>query len=92
MKAKGKVYFVGAGPGNPELLTLAAVRLIRDADVILYDELIPLFCLNLNQKNLSEKIYVGKKSGNHFLTQDHINQIIIDKYRQLSETSQQDFF
>ncbi len=77
MKSKKKkqniVYIVGAGPGNPELLTLKAFRLIREyADVIVYDRLVPEEILALIPKN-AEKVYAGKSCRTHYMTQKEIN-------------------
>ncbi len=75
---KGKVYIVGAGPGDPELATLKAIKVIRQADVILYDRLIPKELLD-EAKPSAELIYVGKESGRHTLTQDEINKLLLEK-------------
>jgi len=64
----GKVYIVGAGPGDPELLTLKALKVIKKADVILYDRLINPEIL-LYAKPECELIYVGKEDGKHILEQ-----------------------
>lgn len=73
----GHVMIVGAGPGDPELLTLKAHRALQEADVIIYDNLIPKKILNLSRRD-AELIYVGKKRGDHSRSQDQINQIIIE--------------
>jgi len=73
---KGFVYLVGAGPGDPELITVKALRALEEADVIVYDFLANSILLD---KYSCEKIYVGKSGSNHTLTQDEINQLIIDK-------------
>jgi uroporphyrinogen III methyltransferase / synthase len=74
--ASGKVYLVGAGPGDPELMTLKAKRLISEADVILFDKLLdPKVLVGLK----AELIDVGKTAGRHKLTQDGINQLLIEK-------------
>lgn len=74
--ARGKVYLVGAGPGDPELLTLKAKRLLGEADVVLFDRL-------LNPEMLdgvrAELIDVGKSAGAHKLNQSEINQLLIEK-------------
>lgn len=75
---RGKVYIVGAGPGDPELATLKAIKAIRRADVILYDRLIPKELLR-EAKPSAELIYVGKESGKHTLTQDEINKLLVEK-------------
>ncbi|HSD64729.1 MAG TPA: uroporphyrinogen-III C-methyltransferase [Ignavibacteriaceae bacterium] len=77
----GKVYIVGAGPGDPELITLKALNKLKQAEVVVYDRLINndllAFC-----KPHCEKIFVGKESGHHPIEQERINQILIDKARQ----------
>ncbi|MEJ5299803.1 MAG: uroporphyrinogen-III C-methyltransferase [Thermodesulforhabdaceae bacterium] len=77
---KGKVYLVGAGPGDPGLITVKAQNLIAKADVIVYDYLANESLLSL-AKPEAEKIYVGKKAGAHTLSQAEINQLLIDKGR-----------
>lgn len=69
----GSVTIVGFGPGNPELLTLAAVRALNGADVIFYDALIPAEYLDAYP---AEKVFVGKRSGRHSAEQDEINRLI----------------
>lgn len=69
----GCVTIVGFGPGNPELLTLAAVRALNGADVIFYDALIPAEYLDAYP---AEKIFVGKRSGRHSAEQNEINRLI----------------
>ncbi|NYT01184.1 MAG: uroporphyrinogen-III C-methyltransferase [Methanosarcinales archaeon] len=72
----GKVYLVGAGPGDPELLTLKARRLLQEAEVVLYDRLLsPRMMEGLK----AELIDVGKSAGRHKLTQEEINQLLIEK-------------
>ena len=72
----GKVYLVGAGPGDPELLTVKARRLLDTADVVLYDNLVSQDILD--QVNLkAERLYVGKKSNRHALPQDEINASLV---------------
>lgn len=75
---KGKVYLVGAGPGDPGLLTLKAKDLIEKADVIVYDYLANDIFLNYAKKN-AELIYAGKSGGSHTMKQEDINQLLCDK-------------
>lgn len=77
----GKVYLVGAGPGDPELLTLKGRRLLAEAEVVIYDFLANAALLR-HIPERAEKIYVGKKGGDHTLTQAGINQLIIAKARE----------
>ena len=72
----GRVNLVGAGPGNPELLTLRAARLIGEADVIVYDRLVGPGILELARKG-TQRIYVGKARSNHALPQDEINALLV---------------
>ncbi|MFU0824642.1 uroporphyrinogen-III C-methyltransferase [Clostridium sp.] len=78
---RGKVYLVGAGPGDYKLITLKGMDSIRIADVIVYDRLVNKNLLK-NAKKDCEFIYVGKKSSNHTKTQDEINDIIADKAKE----------
>ena len=72
----GKVYLVGAGPGDPELLTIKAARLIGAADCIVYDHLIGKGILALARPDV-ELVYAGKKASNHTLPQEDINQLLV---------------
>ncbi|MFC1852919.1 uroporphyrinogen-III C-methyltransferase [candidate division CSSED10-310 bacterium] len=77
---KGKVFLVGAGPGDPALITRKGADCLRKADVVIYDRLISKELLYLAPEN-AELIYVGKRPGEHYRKQDEINQIIIEKAR-----------
>lgn len=74
--APGRVALVGAGPGDPELLTLRAARLIGEADVLVLDHLVGEGVLELARPG-TERIYVGKESGHHTLPQEDINQLLV---------------
>jgi uroporphyrin-III C-methyltransferase len=72
-----KVYLVGAGPGDPDLLTVKAVRLLRTADIVLHDALVSEEILQIARPN-AQLIDVGKRMGEERLTQDAINQLLVD--------------
>jgi len=74
----GMVYLIGAGPGDPGLLTIRAKECIESADVVVYDYLASPLLLEYARED-AQIIYVGKKGGDHTLTQDKINQLLIDK-------------
>ena len=74
----GKVYLVGAGPGDPGLITVKGLECIQKADVIIYDYLAASIFLKRARKN-AELIYVGKKGGSHTLVQERINDLIVEK-------------
>jgi uroporphyrinogen III methyltransferase/synthase len=75
-KVKGKVYLIGAGPGDPDLITLKGKECLTKADIIVYDYLVSESLLSLAHKD-AEIIYVGKKSGQHTMPQKDINNLLI---------------
>ncbi len=77
---KGLVSLVGAGPGNPDLLTLKAVKVLQTADVVLHDHLISAEIMEMIRKD-AELIDVGKQAGNHKTKQERINQLLIEEAR-----------
>ena len=76
MQQPGCIYLVGAGPGNPELLTIKAARLLDRADVIVYDRLVSAEILDMANP-FAERIYVGKSTGSHSLKQSEINSLLV---------------
>src|ERR1700758_4991212 len=76
----GKVFLIGAGPGDPELATLKGARLLAAADTVVYDHLVGEGVLDLASA-AAERIYVGKEPGRHELPQESINSLLIERAR-----------
>lgn len=74
---RGKVYLVGAGPGDPELLTIKALKILRKADIVFYDDLVSPRILGVCRKRI-QMVYVGKRLGIHSCLQNEINDKLIE--------------
>ncbi|MGH7884542.1 MAG: uroporphyrinogen-III C-methyltransferase, partial [Thermodesulfobacteriota bacterium] len=81
MKKLGKAYLVGAGPGDPELITVKGLVILKKADVVIYDALVNTALLEICSKH-TELIYVGKKIGYKELNQKAINKLLVDKAKE----------
>jgi len=82
-RRKGKVYLVGAGPGDPELITVKGLKLIQQADAIVYDFLIDRRLLSFARKD-AELICAGKSSSHHTMKQEEINRLLVEKAKEVS--------
>lgn len=80
MGIQAKVYLVGAGPGDPDLLTVKALRLLQTADTVVYDRLVSREILELIPQAVS-RIFVGKATSRHTLSQQEINALLVDLAR-----------
>src|SRR5207248_9683161 len=76
----GRVYLVGAGPGDPELITVRGLRLLQRADVVVHDRLVSQSLLGLASEGC-ERIFAGKSPAGHAMTQEAINMLLIERAR-----------
>jgi len=86
MSDKGKVYLVGAGPGDPELLTRKAERLLKEADVILFDALVGEGIKELFPQG-AKLVDVGKRADDHAYPQEEINRMLVTRHRSMRRWS-----
>lgn len=77
MNQTGMVYIVGAGPGDPGLMTVRSLECLRQADVVIYDRLIPKAILD-EAPVWADRIYAGKAPGKHYISQDEINDLLVE--------------